>query len=433
MKAKLFLPIALSMALLGCENAAPNKPGFVAKQWFEQIRELQVNVVFPPREDVQVGDIYITPQTEHAQKIIDSEDYLPISLLGAHANLNAALKQYYANRSSYPISTASSVPAGEAATNAATPLVPQATLSCPGTTSDCNIFTSEAARDLKRLRLVAFPDFLSTTISSGDVSVLIPVEAFTGQLGALFSRSKNVTLKIPVAESLSLPLLNALDELQYTSIQLCEKLQGKNPMSVNDEVIPPTFLNKPAEIPTEPTDEHLNMIAINEVFYTRAIDISVGLETEDGLGFDLDVVDPRIFKQPAPGTTLPSTPSHDTSGGTETAVNAAAAAHPGNQDLLSQIDTANAKLGQIMARTTPGAWLQITSVSSGQVGMRRTFARPIAIGYRGIWMELKYDQASKSCTVANLGTLGAGGGDIAPLAPSPSATPQAPVTSVPTY
>ncbi len=73
------LVLSLSMwTLAGCAfTAAP--PGHVAKEWATAFRELQLTPIFPPREDVQVGDIYIVPVEpgEEEERAFKEKGYLP--------------------------------------------------------------------------------------------------------------------------------------------------------------------------------------------------------------------------------------------------------------------------------------------------------------------------------------------------------------------
>jgi hypothetical protein len=64
--------------------------------------------------------------------------------------------------------------------------------------------------------------------------------------------------------------------------------------------------------------------------------------------------------------------------------------------------------------SAPGGSLQVVSVADGNIGMRRMFDRPIAIGYRGV--SLLVD--SQTCNVIGggpVGDLGSGGAPAAPL------------------
>ena len=52
------LVTACALALCGC--ASPVKSGFVADQWTSNMLELGIYPIFPPREDIYVGDVFVT-------------------------------------------------------------------------------------------------------------------------------------------------------------------------------------------------------------------------------------------------------------------------------------------------------------------------------------------------------------------------------------
>ena len=47
---------AVLLQLAGC--ASPTSPGEVARNWSCKLREMQIRPIFPPREDVHVGDVF---------------------------------------------------------------------------------------------------------------------------------------------------------------------------------------------------------------------------------------------------------------------------------------------------------------------------------------------------------------------------------------
>jgi len=74
-----FILFLLSFVSLnsGCATS-PAPEGYVAKQWATAFRELQITPIFPPREDVQVGDIYVVPVApEDEDAVFEAKGYLP--------------------------------------------------------------------------------------------------------------------------------------------------------------------------------------------------------------------------------------------------------------------------------------------------------------------------------------------------------------------
>lgn len=71
---------------------------------------------------------------------------------------------------------------------------------------------------INRLRLVGFPEFSSTTFSQGDLSALIPIEAFNLGLNASSADASRVTVKVPAAESYAVPISALITAADYGSL-----------------------------------------------------------------------------------------------------------------------------------------------------------------------------------------------------------------------
>lgn len=67
-KLSLVMLTGLLLCTSACESSRP-KPGFVAKEWADNTRKLGITPIFPPRERVFPGDIYVT--AIHPAKIVE--------------------------------------------------------------------------------------------------------------------------------------------------------------------------------------------------------------------------------------------------------------------------------------------------------------------------------------------------------------------------
>src|SRR5688500_5484548 len=81
--ARVGLLLALSAGLAGCRpKPGTHDPGYVAKEWSMTMREFGIVPVFPPREDVQVGDVYampLPPDVEAQVRAVKAKgEFLPI-------------------------------------------------------------------------------------------------------------------------------------------------------------------------------------------------------------------------------------------------------------------------------------------------------------------------------------------------------------------
>lgn len=436
MRKRVVLAGAAALALAGCgENV---KPGFVAKQWSEEMRELQINPVFPPREDFQVGDIYLpaVPQ-DQVDAVFDREGYLPMSIwlmeAGGDGAASGALETFYTDRSTYPQTTKAVVDAvrdqksgasdggqngGNGGDNAggtdAGPSgpVPQPVLDCSdvtgGSGDSCNIFTDAEKTKMRRMRIVGFPTFLSTTITQGNLSAFVPVEAFSAALGLDFGDVEKVSVNVPVAESIGLPAIRALElaEVSFKSAAngLCvvEDEDG-NKTAGRIRALLPKGQRLDGKLPTQ-----FHAVVVSEVFYTRAIEISIETQQSFGLGARLKPLAPsggtaaqaaQAGQQAAAQTQSGEQQSGEQSGeqtgdqngqqnGQQSPQTGGAGtqqqAVPGAVETLDRVKKSISDLP-----SAPGGSLQIVSVSDGNVGMRRMFDRPIAIGYRGLSLDIE--------------------------------------------
>jgi hypothetical protein len=421
------------VVLAGCGSNV--KPGFVAKQWAAEMRELQINPVFPPREDFQVGDIYLpaVPQEGVAQKV-EEEGYLPISVwlmeAGGPGAAAKELETFYATRSTYPQTSKALVDAveqaggdssdgdGNSGTDGAgsgdgadlTGPVPQPVLDCSdvrgASGADCNIFTSRETSSLRRMRIVGFPTFLSTTITEGNLSAFVPIEAFTAAIGLDFGDVEKVSVSVPVAESVGLPAMTALNltrkSLARTQDRLCpgRPSGGSGTVGALAAVLPHGQRTEDGQV-----GPSFHAVVITEVFYTRAIEISVETQESFGLGGQLTSQTPTgggtaaQAGQAAAGAATgqgnaTGTQSDQQGNGTADGADGSSRTPPSPGDRLKQLRHATSDLP-----STPGGSLQVVSVADGNVGMRRIYDRPIAIGYRGLSLTID----SQTCQITGGG------------------------------
>jgi len=322
----LALPLTLA-ALLACSAKLPK--GYVMREWGLTLRELGIVPIFPPREDVQVGDIYAYPwNPEDEDSLIAGSRRVAMSPRWATLGLLDSLKLEYERRPSWP----------------RTPDADSAMLDTirntvwPQATDTGNIFRGNP--NPVRLRLVAFPDFSATTFAQGDLSALIPMEAFNLALGVGRSELKSVTVKVPSAESYGIPLMVALRALlKWDSVG--------------------SWMHSPY-------GEGLDLLAgdslvwvrvITEVYYARALDITVRFEKASGAGASSGAPKPPA----APDSAVPE---------------------------LGRLRALNQALAGAGAQTVPGASLKILAATQGSVTMRRLYERGIAIGFRGLVLEV---------------------------------------------
>lgn len=334
------------------------------------------------------------------------------------------------------------------------------------------------ADDLKnsrvnRLKLVGFPDFAATTFTQGELSALVPIEGFALGVRGNFANLKSVSVKVPAAESYSVPLnlvqksvvepaklsiddlrqelrerlmcliaatgptsrpldaaaasfstslsarldpssqIPPLDDirtelsrviqaneikwgdprLQRASEQCLmlfvlfheranqkpdgKRSEGRLVQSLIDGVqfqFPAPATND--DRPLCDDDRYFYLRVITEVYYARALDVSLITKTSFGARAELEALvnaetrkpaDPIDPQNPQPTGPLGKDPAAITSA-----------------DMVSMTEQ---KLGQRLK--VPGGFVQLVSYSDTTIGIRRVYERPIAIGFRGMTLKVE--------------------------------------------
>ena len=247
-----------------------------------------------------------------------------------------------------------------------------------------NIYTVEnlpnpkgGADDLKnsrvnRLRLVAFPDFVTTTFSQGDLAALIPVEAMMVGLNISSTNVAKVSVKIPAAESYALSLDKIIGKIVDVKVNSGRKV-WKLKEELNDATEMLSLLradgNHKKSDGGSTSENNTYLRVVTEVFYARAMDITL---------FSANSFGSRV--QVAPPVPVAGTAASPTASPTAVApINSPVAGSASATDMLTSIQNRLA-----MTQTLPGGSVQVVSYSDQSIGMRRVFDRPIAIGYRGL-------------------------------------------------
>ncbi|MBK1667979.1 hypothetical protein CKO28_08010 [Rhodovibrio sodomensis] len=412
-KRMLFAGVA-ALGLTGCSVGE----GFVAREWSREIRQLQIEPVFPPREDFHVGDVYLPAQKygDDAEPA-DKGARVPIATWMTTVNLqsvgndgdmknsvhddkakggtriieNGLLSKFYGNRVTYPATGFKKASDGKSSKVADVSVLDCKDVAPPVANSSCNIFTDNEKTKLRRLRVVGFPTFLSTEITEGSLSAFVPAEAFTAALGLEFGDVRSVSVSVPVAESIGLPATDMLSALKTSVIDDKKKC---SPGTIN-AILP----REQRDANTDAAPGFFHMLVVTEVYYTRNIDISIRTEESFGLGANVKPIIPdttfaKNNTSEKPQTQAQSTqkPDNGNSG-------------PENKKGESRnpsLHAAQTRIGDLQKAvsdlpTTPGVNLQLLSVADGRVGMRRMFSRPIAIGYRGLSLKVKL--SNQKCAI----------------------------------
>lgn len=243
---------------------------------------------------------------------------------------------------------------------------------------------------INRLRLVGFPEFASTSISQGDLSALIPSEGLAANITA--SKVGSIVVKVPAAESYGISFTEFFNNVFKQDVVDADIKTGDNITStvkvrrydfkdgtLKNVLAKAAFMQVGAEEGNN--SRHLYFRFITEVFYARAIDVSViGSERFGGL---LEYAKPfKVGGSDDASTGQSDDPTKEDYTGV---INSTAG---GDSD--SFLSTIKSNLGR--TQTVPGGAIQFLSASERSLGMRRVYDRPIAIGFRAV--TVKYDLCS---------------------------------------
>lgn len=242
---KLIVLIGLVAAIAGCESSRP-KPGFVAKEWSDNTRKLGITPVFPPREKVYPGDVYIT--TVFDQEVIDDGPeriYTVSPYRYDHIDLDSEFKKESLDDRKMPALADYKVGASISKTWEMPP---------------------HNIKDGGRLNgLVAFPGFTFASISEADLGFNITNGAWGGLFGGGRNSKYMISYSVPAAEYVSLELKPMMEKVRlYRSKLTASQLRDIYDLAKN---LQGTYEKDP--IP------NIAIVIPAEVYYARSIEVTI--------------------------------------------------------------------------------------------------------------------------------------------------------------
>jgi hypothetical protein len=342
----------------------------VAAEWNATITRLGIDPIYPPQEDIVVGDIYLVVSKDLRQELM-FESLLGKSLKIWHADLTEDLKQTYRQTYLFPPSPC----------DASDCKLPQATA------QQGSIFDVPAER--QSLPLALLPGFTAARIhevsaSGGTLSRWLEA------IGALTARrEKTIELKIPSAETYGVSAIMANKHLQ----QFCEDFSDICNEEIARRALSSVVGDKAFEkVSIKSKDTYrlsVEILLISRVYLARSIESVVyagsrfGAEAKAALRLNEGLE--QIEKQ------VPPPPSPEKSEGAKPPTDQLAA-------LRRELAEQKARLQTIISQTTgapSGGELGIQSSDDSRISVTQTFPRPVAIAFRAIRMKLPEKGADK--------------------------------------
>jgi len=494
--------LLLAFWLSGCASNQ-SKYGQAYREWSSRMSEMGIFPVYPPREDIVVGDVYALPLHPYDRSAIGyigglGTAGIHVGYLGdprmGWTNLSSGLfADYYGSRP-YPADVTNAFADG---TNSLSVI---GIASYPDAGSRTNAF---GLGSTARMRQVAFPDFSATTIDQGSLSAVVPIEGIMSAFNLNRSDITAVHFKIPQAESYGLtteellrevyesnqfrrdgngaiylrgniPLVTNVVRSTNVTVNITEtaatnlicitnvtftvggnvttnvifsvigaaitnvivttnifmdypnssilSVQGAQMASTMFAGIMNTFRNDPTtRIPwyhfailshlnssLNAMKGHIYLALISEVYYARAIDITIDRKAATGASFAArPITADELKKLEGLGLTKSSTTTmtstNNTAAGTGTTSSSGTNVVIGSTTQLIDLspgDDAFQLAAKMRGLDVPsgvdniGGTVKVLRVSASNIGLRRTFQRPIAVGVRGVLirvnlMELK--------------------------------------------
>lgn len=386
MKASKHLMLCLiGVGLAGCGSSKP-APGVVAENWTTNTEQLGIKAIYPPRSNVEVGDIFIARAVKTGEKITTA-DYVLASTKFDYIKLDAqiaasARKHTFTSTATYDDGSGS----GPVNTRALIPMM---------------------VCDKQVNSLVAFPGFTFASLAESDIGVNVTSSAIAAALGYGRRSQYSVSYSVPSAETYGAMYLLARTRFDEETLNRYseEDLRRMRESAAQLQAAQVNKNNTAAPI----------LVFVTDVYLTRAIDVVVS--SEEGMSgtfsaVTLAMVDlsekkksleaqlgkltgqaPAPQQEPAAGDTpkpkpedpkpavaKPEDPKPDT---------------PAKQSEIARIkaelvqvnDELRKKVSQIVP-DMPGVTGSVVRSSALGITLRQAFAEPVVIGYRGIHFKI---------------------------------------------
>jgi hypothetical protein len=335
----------------------------IASQWSNTISQLGLDPIYPPQEDISVGDIFLTI-TKDATPLTTS---LGRSIKIWHVDLSKELKETYNQTYIFPDTAPKPKSDGEF---------------WPQRASTKSVF--DASADRHELALVVLPGFTVARVHQASFTGGWLSKSFRSLFAIQGQGEKTIELKIPFAETYGVPAITANGYL----IQFCEDNRFHNVCTekgargfLSTIVGDLAFQKLPAK-PGEDARYQLTaeILIVSRVFLTRSIETVITGNIEFGAQGKLAAQLQDALQQLQ--TEAPKRPDQ-----APTSEEAAA--------LRRALDEQKVRLNAAIAEAAgspSGANGSIQPIDSNRITLAQVLQRPVVIAFRGIRNELSNER-----------------------------------------
>jgi hypothetical protein len=330
----------------------------VAKQWNEAIQMLGFEPVYPPVEDIQVGDVFAMISDDAAADSATDEPFAGRSIKLLHLDMTREIEDAYRVVYQFPGTGIRPEKDGQ--------VWPQAI-------STDSLFKPPATRTA--LPLVLFPRFTITNVkrASGSANATSTSQLLNGAFGADANSTETVEVRFSGTETYGVPAVPA--ELRL--IDFCDDaatrdfcseagLRKQLGMLIGKKRIHDKVKDRKTGI--ERPRFSVELALVSRVFLARSIQTSIGDDsgTRGNVGLNQQAALPAIAAQPAPVT-------GDTS------------ANRTEPDGKSQPSTPAPSVPQAGANNSPGGAIAFERRATSNVLLPDTLLqRPVVVGFKSV-------------------------------------------------
>lgn len=334
--------LAVSAAgLVGCSNQQPLEQTDMAMAWNQKLAPYGLVTIFPPRTNVEPGDLYIMCD-DPPKLTTPSKRFPPIfvtPLEGFHDQIANFFRQRWVLPPEKSNSTGSDIDIPETATGITTPT------------------------KWTRLALASFPEIFQVEGTTTSAGLSAPTGFSIFGLGGQRKKLETYVLSMPAAEWAGLPWFQAQDQANVALDKLgLDKRQRIITFYQNMSNTYQTACGK------------VRFAIVQEVYYTRHMTLSFGTDKSAAINAQA-----RLYVNPnqarynvlqAASQTAVASPPAIASGASDANVNQA------NKDMTNAQNAANAAVNLGL----PGAMLTSASVANDGLSFDYHFASPVAVG-----------------------------------------------------
>ena len=352
--ARLSAPIAvclgLCMAIAGCSTPSKIEPDFVAERWSTTLKAFNIDPIFLPRQ-VQLGDVYLTEEIA-GQGVHDANLWKRRTMYLGRAAVQQAVEQDTRTRLRLPLTSESS-PTG-------------------------NIFQPPATTTA--LRPVAFPGFNVSEIRESDLAAAFPFNLFRAIFGASRNSELLMSINIPSAEYEEVPALVAWDKFA----EFCWH-ENEEPICAESNPVLRHLVNN-LGLPGETAVLIPKIGIVTSVYYARQINYFYNTGRASAFGAVVSRAQANAQEKDATTTATAATGDSGDAKGNASNISSASA---DNIALNKKIQELQARIDALQ-NDTQGAnkygSIRVVSISNSGTILNQTFERPVAIGYRALWI-----------------------------------------------